>query len=383
MSYKKIKICQVASIDVTIRFILLSQLRFLLGQGYDVYAICSDGRRIKEIEKEGIKVKTIKIKRKISPFYDLITFCRMFFYFKREKFDIVHTHTPKAGFLARISARLAGVPVVIHTSHGFYVGSEIDSYTKKTIELAEKIAAHFCDLVFSINKEDVAWALENRIVAASKIKYFPLGIDITRFNPQREKRELAIDEGKKNIGIIGRFVKEKGYLDLFEAFGIVKKQIPNAFLILVAPKDKEKRDALDEDVLKEYSIDKQAIFLGYEGEITDIEKIYPLMDVFVLPSLREGFPFSIMEASASGVPVVATDIRGCREAVENSKTGILVPPKNPEKLAEAIIYLLSNPNIARQMGEAGRKKAEKDFDERGVFDRIKKEYERLILEKGI
>ncbi|GAI46810.1 unnamed protein product, partial [marine sediment metagenome] len=158
-----------------------------------------------------------------------------------------------------------------------------------------------------------------------------------------------------------RFVKEKGYLDLFEAFKIVKSKNPNVVLLLVAPLDKEKKDALDSSIFKDYGIENEVILLGHEKEISNIEEIYPLMDIFVLPSYREGFPYSIMEASAAGRPIVATNIRGCREAVDDRITGILVPVKNPEKLAKAIIYLFENPKDSQKMAEEGIKFFQKRF----------------------
>ena len=129
---------------------------------------------------------------------------------------------------------------------------------------------------------------------------------------------------------------------------------------------------------KSYGIGKNVIFLG---ERSDVDEIYPLMDVFVLPSYREGMPRSVLEAMAEKRPIVATDIRGICEEIENGKSGVLVSVKNPDKLAEAIIFLLSDQKRAEQMAVAGRAEAEKEFDERLVFDRIEKEYEKLILKR--
>ena len=140
----------------------------------------------------------------------------------------------------------------------------------------------------------------------------------------------------------------------------------------------EKKDKIDPNVVKNYGIEKKVIFLGKRE---DVDEIYPLMDIFVLPSHREGLGISIVEASSMEKPVIATNIRGCREAVEAGKTGILVPLKNPEKLAEAIIHLFNNPEKAKEMGRKGREKVLREFDESIVFSKIKTEYQRLIKEK--
>jgi glycosyltransferase involved in cell wall biosynthesis len=195
-----------------------------------------------------------------------------------------------------------------------------------------------------------------------------------------KKRELDIED-KVVIGMVGRFVEEKGYLDLFEAFKIVKNIIPNAVMLLVAPLDKEKEDALDKSILNEYGLEKDTVLLGYSQEVAEIEEIYSLMDIFVLPSYREGLSMSLLEAQAMQKPVVATDIRGCRESVEDGKTGTLVPLKNPGKLAEAIIFFLSNPQKSVSMGKAGREMVLENFDERLIFDKIKEEYINLSNKK--
>ncbi|MSU54320.1 MAG: glycosyltransferase family 1 protein [Candidatus Staskawiczbacteria bacterium] len=388
---KKIKLCHVTTVDITAKFILLNLLRFLKNENYDISIVCSFGDWSSFLRKEGFFVQSITMLRRVSPFLDIVPLIRLYFFFKKGKFDIVHTHTPKAGVLGRIAARLAGVPVVIHSSHGFYTGIKIDSTTKRIILFAEKVAAYFCDMVTSQNKEDIEFATKEHIVPPSKMKFLRYGVDIERFNPlhfsgdfiSRKKEELHIGNGKKIIGMVGRFVEEKGYLDLFEAFAIVKRKHPNATLLLVAPLDKEKPDALEYSIFKKYGIEKDITLLGDNGAISNVEEIYSLMDIFVLPSYREGFPYSIMEASASSKPVVATNIRGCREAVEDGVTGILVPPETPQKLAEALIYLLDNPQAMKKLGDNGRNRAETDFDEKLFFKKMEGEYNRLMMEKAI
>jgi len=382
----KIKVCQVATVDSSIRFLLLNQIKNLQREGYEISAVCSPGKWIKEIEENGIKVKTIEMKRKISPISDLIALIRLIFFFKREKFDIVHTHTPKAGFLGQLAAKIAGVPIIISTVHGFYFQKNDPWLKRKFFILIEKIAANFSDLIFSINKEDIETAIKEKICNPNLIRYSGDGIDLSRFNPERfsqefienKKRELGINPSKKVIGIVARLVREKGYLELFEAFKKVLEKFPSTLLLIIGPEEPEKKDKIDPEIIKNYNLRKNVIFLG---ERTDVDEIYPLMDVFTLPSHREGLGFSILEASAMEIPVIATNIRGCREAVDNGKTGILVPVKNPQKLAEAIIYLLKNPKRAKEMGKAGREKVKREFNEVLVFDRIKIEYQKLIEEK--
>lgn len=383
---KKIKICYVANADTSVKFLFLSQLKFLLGQGYDVYAVCSPGKWIKGVEREGIKVKAIKIKRKISPLYDLLTLYRLWNYFRKEKFDIVHTNNPKPGLLGQLAARLAGVPVIINTVHGFYFQKDSPYFQKKFFIAIEKIAARCSDTIFFINKEDMETALKEHICSSKLIKYYGGGVNMERFSPKKfskefinnKRRELNIPADFKVVGIVARMVREKGYLDLFEAFESILKVFPKTILLVVGQEEPEKIDAINPKVVENYGIEKNVIFLG---ERTDVDEIYSLMDVFVLPSHREGLGLAVLEASAMEKPVVATDIRGCRETVDNGKTGLLVPVKNPEKIAEALTCLLNNPAKAQEMGRNGRTKVVKEFDEKLVFYRIKEEYSRLMREK--
>jgi len=383
----KAKICYVASADITLKFLLFNQLNFLQKEGLEVFVACSSGTWIGSIEEEGIKVNTIRITRKLfSPLSDLVAFVHLFFYFKKEKFDIVHTHTPKAGFLGQLAAKLARVPVRIHTIHGLYFTEHTPSLKRKLFILVEKITAKFPHLIFSVNKEDIHTATKEHICSASKIAYLGGWVDLEKFNPRRfsetfikqKKEALGIGPDVKMIGIVARFVKEKGYLELFEAFRAILEKEPKVLLLIIGQIEREKKDAINSDIFAEYGIQKNVFFLG---ERADVDEIYPLMDIFVLPSHREAMGLSILEASAMEKPVVATNIRGCREAVDDQKTGILVPIKNPVKLAEALEFLLKNPEVAEEMGKMGRLKVVKEFDERFIFNKLKEEYARLIKAK--
>ena len=386
MENRKIKVCWVANNDVAVKFLLLSQLKFLVREGYDVYVVCSEGKWVTDIEKWGIKVKTIMIKRKISPFYDLITLYKLWNYFKKEKFGIVHTNNPKPGLLGQLAAKMAGVPIVINTIHGLYFQDNSSSAKRRFFIFVEKIAASCSNLIFSVNREDVETLIEEKIVKQGKIKYLGNGVDIDKFNSEKfskdfldkKKNELNIPTDFKVVGIVARLVQEKGYLDLFEAFKSVLQIFPKTILLVVGAEEPEKEDAISPEVVRDYGIEKNVIFLG---EREDVEEIYPLMDAFILPSYREGLPVSLLEAMAEKRPVVASDIRGCREEIDNEKNGILVPVKNPEKRLEAIIYFFNNAEFATEMGESGREKVIREFDERRVFGRIKIEYQRLIDEK--
>ncbi|MDZ4232093.1 MAG: glycosyltransferase family 4 protein, partial [Candidatus Pacearchaeota archaeon] len=335
----------------------------------------------------GVSVHQATITRRLfTPVADLIALVNLILFFQRERFDIVHTHTPKASFLGQIAAFLTRVPVRVTTIHGLYF-QRGSSWQKKMIFIPiEYIKARIVHRAFSVNTEDVEYLIEKGIYPSEKIVYMGGGVDLRKLDPakfsrgfvERKRQSLKIKPGAKVVGIVARLVKEKGFLPLFEAFAEVKKQVPEAILLVVGPEEPEKEDALDPKEVSRYGIEESVIFLG---ERTDVEELYPVMDVFVLPSFREGLGLSILEASAMKVPVVASDIRGCREGVEDGVTGFLVPSNNPERLAEALVRVLKNPQEAKKMGEAGRRRVEREFNEEVVFAKMVKQYRGLIQER--
>ena len=299
----KIKICCIANVDIAIKFLLLSQLMFLLREGYEVYAVCSPGKWLADVEKKGIKVRTVRIKRKISPLYDLFTFYKLWNYLRKEKFDIVYTNTPKAGLLGQLAAKLAGVPIIVNNIHGFYFQKNSPYLKRQFFILIEKIAAKCSNLIFFINREDMKTATQEHICNNKLIKYLGEPVNTNRFDPKRfskkfidnKKKELNIPVDFKVVGIVARLVREKGYMDLFKAFELILKVFPKTILLAIGPVEPEKKDAIEPKSVEDHGIGKNVMFLG---EREDVDEIYSLMDVFVLPSYREGLGISILEASA-------------------------------------------------------------------------------------
>lgn len=379
----KIKVCHVATIDRSIRFLLLNQLLSLQEAGYDVTAVCNPGPYITDIESAGIRVIPVTMKRTISPMTDLYSLWTLYNLFLREQFTIVHTHNPKPGLLGQLAAKIAKVPIIVNTVHGFYFHDDMKTTSRRFHITLEKIAATCSDRILSQNSEDIKTAISEKISPPEKIKYLGNGIDLTQFNPSRfsneeiklKKEELKISNEEEVVGFVGRIVREKGILELYEAFSLVKKQIPNIKLLIVGRVDIAKNDAIPKDVVEEFGIAKDTIFTGH---VKDPAIYVALMDVFVLPSHREGFPRSPMEASAMGKPIIVTNIRGCREVIENRRNGVMVPLNDVKSLSKAIYELLTNEEKVRKMGKEGRKIALERFDEQLVFERVKSEYSQLL-----
>ena len=195
----------------------------------------------------------------------------------------------------------------------------------------------------------------------------------------RKRIELGLPQNKIVVGFVGRLVVEKGVLDLINAARLVINKGVDAQFLFVGPIDHDKKDAINP---QNDTIDVEAYcsFIGFQD---NMPLIYSLMDVFVLPSYREGFPRSLMEASAMQVPCITTDIRGCREVVEEGKNGLLVPAGDVQALAQSIQKLLNNPALANRMGDIGRQIAVERFDERKVFEKVSQTYHSLLESKGL
>ena len=377
------RVAHVTTVDLSLRYLLLNQLERIRDAGYDVVGVSADGPDVETVEAHGIPHFAVPMTRRFTPFADLRALYALTRLMRRERFDIVHTHTPKAGLLGQLAARLSGVPVVVNTLHGFYFHNGTKPLARRFYIGMERIAAKCSDVILSQNKEDIATAIDEGIARPELLRWLGNGIDIRRFDRRRLsdddldalRREIGLDRGAPVIGFVGRLVEEKGILDLLEAAKSVAGAVPDVQLLIVGPYDEEKPDALRPDVAERYGLDARCRFLGMRH---DMPELYALMDVLVLPSYREGFPRAPMEASAMSVPAVVTDIRGCREAVEPGVNGLLFPVGDTDALARALLELLADEPRRAHMGAAGRAMAEDRFDEQKVFDRVLSEYERLL-----
>ena len=208
------------------------------------------------------------------------------------------------------------------------------------------------------------------------------GVDLQRFRPaaneqdrRQARADLGVDDDALVVGAVARLVWQKGFHELFEAAEQLRKTQPDVVFVVVGGTDADKPDAISSDQLVDASRRGHIVFAGNRD---DMEHVYAGFDIFVLPSHREGFPRSAMEAAASGLPVIATDIRGCRQVVAQRQSGLLVPLHDPVRLAAAIEELVRDPVLRRQMGSAGRRKAEAEFDDRSVVSKSLQAYERVL-----
>ena len=380
------RVAHVTTVDLTARFLLLPQLRGLRDEGFEVTSISAPGPWVADLEAEGIRhIPWHHATRSWSLGSDVRAFRELVHIFRGERFDLVHTHNPKPGVLGRVGARLAGVPAVMNTVHGLYATPEDRPAKRWAVLGLERLAARFSDMELYQSEEDLAWARRIGLVRGSKAVLLGNGTDLARFYPaavpvqrRRElRRELGIPEDALVVGTVGRLVAEKGYRELFVAARRVRATLPQARFLVIGSPDPDKADAIAEHEIERARSD--VVFAGWREDVRDF---YAVMDLFVLPSWREGLPRSAIEAAAMGRPMVLTDIRGCREVVREGVEGILVPPRAPGPLAAAIRSLLEDPFERKRMGAAARGRAEDRFDERRVADTVLACTRRLLARAG-
>jgi glycosyltransferase involved in cell wall biosynthesis len=379
------KILHICALGTTAEVLLIPQVKYLLSRGFQVEIACSAGKEVENLQQQGYIVHPIQIDRRISPGSNLKSIYQLTNLIRQQQYDIVHVHTPIAAVLGRIAAKLAGVKRIIYTSHGlpFHDRSLPKEYA--LYSNVEKFAGLFTDLTISQNHEDIATAIKLGISPPDKIAYLGNGVDIDRFNRDRldPNHQLQLrksfnipDSADLIIGTIGRLTRKKGAGYLIEATAKLVPQFPNLHTVIIGSAligDPEPIQAELIDRINTLGIEKNVTFTG--GSRKDIPELLGLLDIFTLPTFtHEGLPRSIVEAMSMGLPVVTTDIRGCREVVIDGETGFIVPPEDSDKLAAALEILLANPDLRRAYGAASRNRVEAEYDENLVFQRLEEYY---------
>lgn len=376
MIRKRRRIVQVCPAGMTAKKLLLPQCMHLREKGYEVGFVFSPSPEAQEIRELGFAVKELAITRgRIAP-VDVASIFHLSRYLASIKPDIVHTHTDKGGGVGRIAARLASVPCIIHTVHGFAFGEGQSPVKYRAYSLMERQLSKYTDIVLSQSSEDVETA---RRLGISARAGYPIwignGVDVRLFDKSRftlaEQSSLrcALGIGSEPIlVIVARLTFEKGYRELIEALDACA-DLP--WTALFVGRDDGDGPAIRQ-LLAQHSIVHRVHLLG---DRNDIPLLLAVSNLFVLPSYTEGVPRSVIEAQCMGLPVVTTDVRGCREVVVDQQTGIIVKPKDPVSLANAVRTMLQDSTMRLEYGNNGRLRARQRFSEKAVFDRIESAYE--------
>ncbi len=346
---------------------------------FQVTLICSTLRDktyredIDKMVKSGGQVEIIQMYRKIHLLADFIALLKMYSLMRRERYDIVHAHSSKAGFLGRLAARLAHIPVIIYSPHAYAFQSYRFGMLKFFYKILERFVGLFTDLIVAISESEKGITIDNRIIDPGKIVVVENALNLDDFefdvDIDIEREKLGIQPREKVVITVGDFRPQKGYPYFIKSCAEVVKTVPNSKFLLVGKG--RMRDRL-ETLVQYLGLNKRFLFVE---NCQDVRVLYMISDLFVLSSLWEGLPYAVLEAMATGKPVVATDIGGVRDVVKDGITGYLVPPKDTARMAKTIVELLNNPDKAEGMGEKGRLEIEKRYQLRQRMRKIEALYE--------
>jgi len=377
------KLIRITTVPQSLRGLLKGQLKFMSENGFEVIGVSSPGEALNDVkENEGVKTVGIEMTRSITPIQDLKALVQLIQLFRKEKPQIVHTHTPKAGLLGMMAAKIAGVPHRLHTVAGMPLtvatGSKrqlLNQMEKLTYACATKVYPNSFGLEQIILGEKFSSPTKLKVIGKGSSN----GIDTSEFDPKKVS-ETTKKEIRKNLGIkeddfvflfVGRVVGDKGINELVQAFS--KLQIPNTKLLLVGPYETD-LDPLLPETLEEIESNTNIISVGFQK---DVRPYFAISNALVFPSYREGFPNVVMQAGAMGLPSIVTNINGCNEIIQEKYNGIIIPKKNTSAIFEAMTQLLLDEQLYQKTQQHSREVIVERYEQRIVWQAILEEYKKL------
>ncbi len=369
------KVIRTSTVPVSLRGLLKGQLQ-MLSEHYEVIGVSSRGEGLEQlVEQEGIEVRAVDMERKISIFKDVISLFNMTKLLIQEKPDMVHSMTPKAGLITMLAAKIAGVPVRVHTFTGL-IFPTATGFKQKLLIAMDRLLCSCATNIYpegeGVKRDLEGYRITNKplsIIANGNVN----GIDTTHFNPTLfEKSEDDIFR----FVFIGRMVGDKGINELARAFVQLNGNHPKTELVLVGNFEHE-LDPLKPETLDIINNTGSIHFVGHQS---DVRPFLTASDAFVFPSYREGFPNVVMQAGAMGLPQIVTDINGCNEIVEEGKNGVIIPPQDQTALHDAMERFVTSPEKVAEMAKNAREMITSRYEQSIVWEAILSEY-KLLLSK--
>ncbi len=380
---RKHSLCILTTVSASIKSFYQGQLDAMNNAGLKTTVICADDPQIRNFIPQQTEFVPMPFSRVSSPASDLKILWKLYRLFRNKKFDIAQYSTPKASLLGSIAAFLARVPIRIYILWGLYYMGQ-SGLKKFVLKSLEKLICRLSTDIVPIAHEMVDFVESEGLAERSKCEVMlngsACGIDLQKFDPEKcqhfrneVRNELNIPEYATVIGTIARLTGDKGINELVEAFNIICEQIPLLYLLLVG--DQEEKDRLLPAIERAISNNPRIKAVGWQK---DPLLYYAAMDVFCLPTYREGFGKVNLEAQAMGLPVVSTNVIGPRESIKDGETGFLVEAQNSKALVEPLKKLVLDSELRKDMGQKGRKRIEQMFDSKDVMRAIVKHRLKLL-----
>jgi glycosyltransferase involved in cell wall biosynthesis len=380
------KLIRITTVPMALRYLLPGQMRFMAANGFDVIMISADGKELKDvIENEECPHIIVPMTRKITPFRDLKCLFSLIRIFKKEKPDIVHTHTPKAGLLGMLAAKYCGVRVRIHTVAGLPMMVE-KGLKYQLLKLTEKITNRAASQVWPNSYSLLQFISSHHLAKEEKLKVIAKGstngINLQRFDPAvlDEKKiteiraSLHYDRQFSYLLCIGRLVKDKGIVELINVFLKLQKNSASIKLILVGDYEAA-LDPLPADTINEIRSNKDIVHIGWTE---DVEYYMHIADLFVFPSRREGFPNVLLQAGAMELPIICSGIPGNVDIVTHKETGMIFEDGNEPQMLEMIRYALDEPAMMRAMAEKLKVIVGNDFRRENIWQNMLAAYKSSV-----
>jgi glycosyltransferase involved in cell wall biosynthesis len=382
---QRLRLCRVVTVPITFSTLLREQLKVISDNGIQVTLVSSPGEELSSIMGQlyPMRCYPIMMSRAIDPGQDMVSLFRLARFFRLQKFDIVHSSTPKAGLLTALAAWLNRVPIRLHT----YTGQpwvEMRGWQRRVARWSDRIIGMLSTQCYADSHSQRDFLVREGLIRDSKIAVLAAGsisgVDLERFNPVTRqndraivRRELQIDDDALVILFVGRLTRDKGIIELVSVFASIDLTDQKTELVLVGPFEPE-RDPLPQPILDQLSNHPRIHVVGFSRQP---ERYMAIADVFCLPSYREGFGTVIIEAAAMGVPAVATSIVGLIDAVAANETGLLVKSKDVQGLREALEVMLRDGEMRTRLGQLARERAQALFNSTVVNQAVADEYFRL------
>lgn len=381
----KPKLVRITTVPISLEKLLEGQLTFM-SQYFDVIAMSAEPERLKRYgEANSIRVKSLPLTRKITPFRDLKAIWLLYKFFRDERPDIVHTHTPKAGLVGMVAARLAKVPNRLHTIAGLPV-METKGFKRWVLSKVEQLTYAMATKVYPNSFELKRYIIENAWAKPEQLHVLhngsSNGIDTGYFNPTIVSKEtqaewrskLAIQESDFVFIFVGRLVGDKGINELVRAFALLRTSRSDIHLILVGPLE-QTLDPLEAETLASINDDEKIHSLGYQE---DVRPFFAISHALVFPSYREGFPNVVMQAGSMNLPAIVSNINGCNEIIQDGKNGIIIPVKQVEPIYEAMKALIEDAAFTARLREGSRSAIVERYSRAEFWEVLLQEYNSLF-----